>query len=220
MDADSLLKSIWSFYRMHSLSLCVYRKLVPRTFHALVFLFLIVMFSSCSTMMKGTWESYSKYLREAEIYERQGDFPQAIKAYRQHIQRRLENENRAEWENPAFYLLHIGDLYLKQSLVEEALGEYEAARVEGVARTLVADRFRLVAAWLAERGQIQEAIEILSAHRDEDPILFDLMRDRLAREKVAHEEMLLQCDTISSAGCHSQKGEPSDESERLPKSER
>ena len=173
----------------------------------------------------GSWESYSKYLREAEVYERQGDFSQAIKAYRQHIQKRLENENRAKWENPSFYLLLIGDLYLRQSQVEEALAEYEAARLEGVARSLVADRFRLVATWLAERGQTQEAIEILSVHREEDPLLFDLMRDRLAREKVAQEEMLLHCDTmpsntISSAGCHVQKGEQSDESERLPKSER
>jgi tetratricopeptide (TPR) repeat protein len=205
---------------MHSPSFCLSLKLALYAFYTFVIVFIVAISSSCSILTNRSWESSSKYLREAEACERQGDFEQAIRAYRQHIRKRLEKENRPEWENPAFYLLLIGDLYLQQSLVKEALLEYEQARLEGVARSLVADRFRLVAAWLAEKGQTQEAIEILSLYREEDPVLFDLMRDRVVREKVAHEEMLLQCYTMPSDACPKQAVEQSDKSERLPKSDR
>lgn len=218
MVAGSLPKSIWSFSRMRRLSFCLSQKRCCYPILTLAILCVLAMLLSCATISTRSWESYSKYLREAEAYERQGEFLEAIKAYRQHIQKRLENENRAEWENPAFYRLLIGDLYLKESQVEEALREYEEARSEGVAQSLVADRFRLVASWLAEQGQTQEAIEVLSRYRNEDPILFDLMRDRLAREKVAQEEKLLQCDTTPSDACAQHGVKQSEKSERLPNS--
>ncbi|MCB0328606.1 MAG: hypothetical protein KDD70_03050 [Bdellovibrionales bacterium] len=132
--------------------------------------------------------SYSYHLRKAEEYQRQGNFGKAIEAYEQHIASRLEIENRPKWENPYFYNLLIGDLYLKEELIEKALAEYEYAQKQNVSEGLVSDRFRLVANWLAEHDRIEEAIEILNKYRSSDPLLYDLMRDRLARTLVEREE--------------------------------
>jgi len=153
----------------------------------------------CSVLIPGTSGTYSKHLKSAESLERQGKYGEAISAYRQHIQERCEDEERAEWENPSFYLLIIGDILLKQGKVTEALHEYEQAQLEEVAVALISDRFRLIANWLADRERKEEAISILSIHRETDPVLFDLMRDRIARELVAGEEASLRCSNDSTS---------------------
>ncbi len=56
---------------------------------------------------------------------------------------------------------------------------------------LVSDRYRLVANFLAKQEKHKEAIDLLNLHRDIDPLLYDMMRDRIAREMVLGEEQRL-----------------------------
>lgn len=132
-------------------------------------------------------ESYSKHLRRAEEHLRKDEFALAVEDYTAHINSRLEVK-RPDWENPYFYYLIIGDLELKQSNVDKALQSYDYAAAKGVDIGLVSDRYRLVANWLAARGEHTQAIDLLNKHRHLDELLFDIMRDRLAREMIALEE--------------------------------
>ncbi|MCI5065140.1 hypothetical protein MRY87_05415 [bacterium] len=154
--------------------------------------------SSCSSHTK--WESYSRYLEEAERFERQRDYHSAIASYRKHIAARLREEERKEWENPHFYHLLIGDIYLKDGNFRNALKEYTIAKEQGVSEGLLSDRFRLVANWLADRHRYEEAIEILNSYRPSDPLLYDLMRDRLARMLVHRDETILNDSDGSAEG--------------------
>ncbi|MCB0353025.1 MAG: tetratricopeptide repeat protein [Bdellovibrionales bacterium] len=130
----------------------------------------------------------SRYLRQAEQAARQGKTKEAETYYLRHIQFRLDFKERPDWENPYFYHLLIGDLYLKENNIEEALSHYQKARSEGVELGLVADRFRQIASFYESEEKFDQAISFLSEHRELDPLLFDLMRDRIAREMVQIEE--------------------------------
>ena len=57
---------------------------------------------------------------------------------------------------------------------------------------LVSDRFRLVANWLANEDRKEEALELLNLNRHRDELLYDMMRDRIAREMIAREEQHLE----------------------------
>lgn len=158
--------------------------------------FTVLLFSLFCFFMSGcvVWYSTfdytpaSRYLRQAEEAARQGEIEQAKKHYLRHIQFRLDYQERPEWENPYFYHLLIGDLYLNEANVSEALSHYQKAYDEGVEVGLVADRFRQIASLYENQGEHQQAIDFLSQHRELDPLLFDLMRDRIAREMVQSEE--------------------------------
>jgi tetratricopeptide (TPR) repeat protein len=102
--------------------------------------------------------------------------------YREHISNRLEVADRPEWENPYFYLLNVGDIELKRGDVDKALAAYEEAERQRVDLPLVADRYRAVAVWYEEHGQLQKALEVLTKYREKDPLIFDSMLDRVARE--------------------------------------
>ncbi|MCB0320801.1 MAG: hypothetical protein KDD60_07725 [Bdellovibrionales bacterium] len=134
------------------------------------------------------WESISEHLRLAERYQRKKQYSLARTSYLHHIQARLSVKDKPEWENPHFYYLLIGDLFLSEADIPEALKSYDMARKNGVDIGLVSDRYRLVANSLAKNGDFDGAIEILNTYHDYDPLLFDMMRDRLAREKVESEE--------------------------------
>ena len=130
----------------------------------------------------------SGHLRKAEEFSRQGRIDEAISEYRTHMNERLSEKNRPEWENPYFYLLLIGDLEIRNGRVDDALKTYEEAEDKGVDKTLVSDRYRYVGSYLAERGDYQKAIEVLTRYRDRDPLLIDSMLDRLARKLVASQD--------------------------------
>ncbi len=136
----------------------------------------------------GIEESLSYHLRNAERYTREKEYEKAIQSYTMHMQERLDLKEKPEWENPYFYWLLIGDLYLKSENVKEALKAYELAENEKVSPGLISDRYRYVAHWYAERDKYDEAIEILTKYRDRDDLLFDLTRDRIARDMVSAEE--------------------------------
>lgn len=127
-------------------------------------------------------------VRQAEELSRQGDYSSAITLYREHMQERLNVENRPEWENPYFYLLLIGDVQLGQGQPEAALATYEEAEQMKVEPTLISDRYRAVGRWYQEHGQSQKALEVLSKYRDRDSLLFDAMLDRIAKELTAKED--------------------------------
>lgn len=126
-------------------------------------------------------------LRKAEEFTRQERYDQAIESYRRHIEVRLEKEDRPEWENPYFYYLIIGDLELGQGHIAKALAAYELAQRKGVAKSLVSDRYRLVASWHESHGELNKAASIAEHYRELDPLLFDLMLDRLSKQIVLEE---------------------------------
>ncbi len=126
---------------------------------------------------------------EAQALEQQGKSEKAIQKYIEHIELRLAEPKRPSWENPYFYFLLIGDVYLKDGDVEKALGAYETAEENKVESVLVTDRYRSVANWYHQRGQSDQALKILEKYRDRDPLLFDAMLDRIAREIVRREEL-------------------------------
>lgn len=127
----------------------------------------------------------SRLLSRAEEYSRQGKTEKAIEAYNDHIADRLDDKKRPEWENPYFYELIIGDLYLREGKVAEALLSYERAENNKVDLVLVSDRYRYVASWHEKNGDIPAAMEVLKKYRERDSLLFDAMLDRLAKELVA-----------------------------------
>jgi len=136
----------------------------------------------------GLSHPYSYNLSKAEEKTREGKYDQAINFYKDHIEERLESKSRPKAENPFFYYLIIGDLELRQNSVEEALAAYELAEEKGVDKGLVSDRFRFVSSWYEKKGEYEKAVEILTRYNDRDPLLFDLVRDRIVREIIEAED--------------------------------
>jgi tetratricopeptide (TPR) repeat protein len=130
----------------------------------------------------GCFSTGPQELLDAEELSSEGKHDEAIAAYQEHIANRLEVADRPEWENPYFYLLNVGDIELSRGNVDKALAAYEEAEREKVDLPLVADRYRAVASWYEEHGQLQKSLEILTKYREKDPLIFDSMLDRVARE--------------------------------------
>lgn len=137
----------------------------------------------------GCFGGYREYenLEAAEHFSREEKFDEAIAAYRKHMRYRLSLMDRPEWENPYLYLLMIGDLQLNQGKPEEALASYQLAEKNKVDNALVSDRYRYLASWYEKKGDYDTAIEILTTYRDRDELLFDVMRDRMAKALVEKE---------------------------------
>src|SRR5690606_31946453 len=132
---------------------------------------------------------YREYenLEAAEHFSREEKYDDAIAAYRKHMRYRLSLMDRPDWENPYLYLLMIGDLQLNQDKPDEALASYELAEKNKVDAALVSDRYRYLASWYEKQGRLDTAIEILTKYRDRDELLFDVMRDRIAKTLVENE---------------------------------
>lgn len=120
----------------------------------------------------------------------QGEFDTAIDLYHEHISYRRKDPAREEWENPSFYLLFIGDMYLKKAEPQKALDNYQRALDEKVEIELVADRIRSLATWYEEHNQLQDAFNLLENFRAKDPLLFDSALDRVSRKLTAQEDTL------------------------------
>lgn len=141
---------------------------------------LFVMTFACVTGC-GALVSSTNAAHQAEELTQQGRYEDAISSYRQHMEDRLAVTNRPEWENPHFYLLRIGDLYLRMEQPQAALAAYQEAKVHGIESGLISDRYRAVANWYIERAQLQAAFDVLKKHRELDSLLFDAMLDRVGR---------------------------------------
>lgn len=143
-----------------------------------------VLIASCSSCLLFR-PSVASNLQKAEAAVIDSNFQAAITFYQAHISERLEVKQRPEWENPYHYMLIIGDLHLRLEQDLEALKSFDAAKAKNVDPKLVADRYRALGAWYESRGNLEKAIEVLKAHRQEDPLLFDAMLDRIAKQIIA-----------------------------------
>lgn len=124
---------------------------------------------------------------QAEQLTEGGRYFDAIDTYRKHIQERLDDSARPDWENPYFYLLRIVDLQLKQERPQDALRTCREAEQQGIDLTLISDRYRAIATWYEEHSDLSAAFEVLKSHREKDPLLFDAMLDRVGRAITASE---------------------------------
>lgn len=127
-------------------------------------------------------------LNNAEELLRQEKYDQAIEIYKKHMDNRLNLEKRPEWENPFFYYLFIGDIELRRSNIDKAMEYYKLAQAKGVHTSLISDRIRYVASWYEEKNMHEEAIEILKANRELDPLLFDAMLDRISKDLIQKQD--------------------------------
>ena len=118
---------------------------------------------------------------KADEHVKNKNYQRAIEEYWKHIAERLAIRDRPEWENPYLYLLDIGDIHLEQGDVAEALRHYELAEEKEVKQRYVNDRYRYIARWYEQHGELEKALEHLKLYRDKDPLLFDLMLDRIAK---------------------------------------
>ena len=148
--------------------------------HRTFVFFCLFLLNSCGP----TESSRSK----ADTYSREHRYEEAIAEYHRHINDRLGVKNRPEWENPYLYLLDIGDIYLEQGDVEKALENYKLAEDKEVKESYVIDRYRYIATWYEKKGDLKSALKHLEKYRDKDPLLFDLMLDRISRQMVKEED--------------------------------
>lgn len=156
-----------------------------------VVLILLSLVTACSLFREANMNLASAPdLRAAELALRQKDHSAAIEAYKRHIKARLSAKERPDWENPYFYMILIGDIKLKEGDIEGALAAYEEAEEHDVDPGFISDRYRYVASWQEQEGNLADAIDTLTKYRDRDPLLFDLMADRIARKLVNEESSL------------------------------
>lgn len=118
----------------------------------------------------------------------QGKADEAIALYRSHMQQRLDDKRRPEDENPYFYHLMIGDLYLRTGRAEQAKENYLVAKDRSVSKELVADRLRQLAARYAEDKQFESAFSVLQEFRELDPPAFDSDINTVNRKRVEYED--------------------------------
>lgn len=141
---------------------------------------IILIFLSC-TPKPSIHHNNAKELKEDK------EFFKAIEQYQKHIDTRLAVKNRPEWENPYLYYLDIGDVYLEMNDEKSATKYYEMAEDKKVKPAYVNDRYRYVATWYEEKGDLKSALKQLKKYKDRDPDLFNLMMDRIAKEIVKKE---------------------------------
>jgi tetratricopeptide (TPR) repeat protein len=132
--------------------------------------------------------SSSDLIAKADSDLEHGRYEEALEGYRRHRDDRLGDSDRPEWENPHFYTLLMGDVELRRGDPEAALALYTQADQERLSSSLVTDRYRALAAWHLEHGQFEKALGVLKTHRARDPLLFDAMLDRVAKEMTRQEE--------------------------------
>lgn len=152
-------------------------------------LLLLLLFCGCSVFAwVGVIEPIESNARKAERLVEEGQFPGAIEAYEAHIAERLADPQRKLTENPYFYYLAIGDLYLKQDQVEEAREAYIIAKEHKVSDLSLIDRFLQLANWHVDREEYEEAIYILLEYREIHPLIFDGRIDEVHKLMVAAEQ--------------------------------
>ncbi|MCC6220127.1 MAG: tetratricopeptide repeat protein [Deltaproteobacteria bacterium] len=161
-----------------------------KTINYIFVAFSIFFLSACHFYFgKFSWSfSYPGAHRElAEKLRQEGKADEAIAHYRKHIDERLADKHRKDSENPYFYYILIGDIYLETNRPTEALAFYKQAEESQVQREFVIDRLRQVASYFENESSKEKAIELLRANRDLDPLLFDADIDRIHKEIVKSE---------------------------------
>ena len=128
-----------------------------------------------------TRSRYAQKLNEA------GRKDEAIAQYQLHIQERLHDPARPVDENPYFYQILIGDIYLDLNHPDKAEDSYSVAWREKVANTFIIDRMRRLGAWYENHGKLETAREVLKRYRNLDTLLFDFDIDRISKKIVDSE---------------------------------
>jgi tetratricopeptide (TPR) repeat protein len=159
-----------------------------------LFLILILLFSACRVYY-GVWrgdfseDGALSHAQKADKLKSQGKIVEAIRAYETHIKHRLADSRRRPEENPYFYQLYIGDLYIEQNKPQQAREAYLIAKEKRVETNLIADRLVKLARYLVARGKNAEAIKLLKEQRSVDPDALDAEIDEIHKKTVAAEDM-------------------------------
>jgi len=147
--------------------------------------FFLVQLGSCIFI---SFANRPSHARLAAQYRSEKKYAEAIGEYQQHITARLEDSRREPEENPYFYLILIGDVYLEQTKLQPALESYIEAKEREVETPLVVDRIRRVARALRDNGQHREAVTLLKKYRALDEFVFDLDIDETLKAIVTFED--------------------------------
>lgn len=102
-------------------------------------------------------------------------------------QKRLQNENREEWDNPYFYNLFLADFYLALEKPEKALNLINEANNQNIDTRLILDRATRVMTYYEERGNLDDAVQIMYRYHTLNPILCEIHLDRLLRKLTEQE---------------------------------
>ncbi len=119
----------------------------------------------------------STHAKQAELAAKEGNYQKAIIEYQAHFEARQSDSGRPNDENPYFYYLLIGDLYLKMNDPEQAEAAYDIALAQQVTSTLLSDRYRHLGRWFSQHQRYEDALKVLHKHRGLDPQLFDIEID-------------------------------------------
>ena len=155
-----------------------------RTF-SLLCLIVLLLGSGCLRVF--FLERHQSTAEKADQLAANGSWEEAIELYRTHMEERLKSKSRPDEENPYFYHLLIGDLYLDQDKDAKALENYKIAEEKEVASVLVVDRYRRMARWYSSRKEHERAITFLRSVRELDPLIFDADIDLIHKAMVADE---------------------------------
>lgn len=127
-------------------------------------------------------------LESADDARKSGKFEEAIILYRQHLQQRVDARWKIQNENPYFWLLTIGDVYLESENPLKAKETYDQARLHNVDRPLLVDRYLTLATWYKKHGDVLKAIAVLKEYRPLDTLLFNGELDTISKELVAQQD--------------------------------
>lgn len=128
------------------------------------------------------------HAQRAAQLRQQGKYEESIEQYRLHMEQRKNDPNRPQDENPSFYELLIGDVFLDAGNPKEAEESYLRASSQNVHGDLVNFKFRHLGQWYESQGNLGKAIEILKKYRDRDPLMFDYDIDRLHKAMLKQED--------------------------------
>ncbi len=154
----------------------------------LFFTLLMLIFHGCIITFSSYQFQSASHAVKANQLRKEGKYDEAIAEYLLHIESRASQPGRAETENPYFYYLLIGDIYLERDQVSQAEDAYLVASSREVEKTFLSDRFRRLSRWHEDHGDLEQAIETLKKYRLFDPLLYDVIIDRLHKQLVASEE--------------------------------
>lgn len=161
---------------------------MKRLFQITFLFFALIPLSGCISFFSFSYNGfpsrydYAKHLIEEKKYD------EAIAEYHLHIDERLNSPTRPTDENPFFYYILIGDVYLKKNDINSALGAFKTAHENQVHDKLVLDRFRQVSDIYVSEKKFDIAIELLNTYREIDSLLVDSDIDRIHRTMVEAED--------------------------------
>ena len=166
----------------------VFRTIVKMLFVEVLFISLIV--SGCIFNRSLSLADKAKELADG------GDYDGAIATYTRHIEERLENPNRDINENPFFYFLLIGDIYLAKKDYKAAESSYSLALMRSVNKELVADRIYTLSKAIINQNNLNTkdlntAWDLLGRYREIDPLMFDYYLSEL------HRTMIEKADSVA-----------------------